>query len=51
VPEMNLGQMAHEVEWAVRGACKVIPFGRVDGLPVSPAQVLQLIEEAASGRS
>jgi 2-oxoglutarate ferredoxin oxidoreductase subunit alpha len=51
VPEMNLGQMAHEVEWAVRGACNVIPFGRVDGLPISPAQVLRLIEEAASGRS
>jgi hypothetical protein len=29
----------------------VIPFGRVDGLPISPAQILTLIEEAASGRS
>lgn len=51
VPEMNLGQIAHEVEWAVRGSCPVIPFGRVDGLPISPAQILTLIEEAASGRS
>ncbi len=51
VPEMNLGQMAHEVEWAVAGSCPVIPFGRVDGLPINPAQILSLIEEAASGRS
>ncbi len=52
VPEMNLGQMAHEVEWAARGACPVVPFGRVDGLPVSPAQILHRIREAAraSGR-
>ncbi len=48
VPEMNLGQMAHEVEWAAAGACAVAAFGRVDGLPVSPAQVLRGIEEAAS---
>jgi 2-oxoglutarate ferredoxin oxidoreductase subunit alpha len=47
VPEMNLGQMAHEVEWAVRGACPVVPFGRVDGLPVRPGQILELIERAA----
>jgi 2-oxoglutarate ferredoxin oxidoreductase subunit alpha len=47
VPEMNLGQIAHEVEWAVGGACPVVPFGRVDGLPVRPAQILELIERAA----
>jgi 2-oxoglutarate ferredoxin oxidoreductase subunit alpha len=51
VPEMNLGQMAHEVEWAVKGSCPVVPLGRVDGLPVSPSQLLSLIEEAASGRA
>jgi 2-oxoglutarate ferredoxin oxidoreductase subunit alpha len=47
VPEMNLGQIAHEVEWAVRGACPVVPFGRVDGQPISPSQVRQLIAQAA----
>ena len=46
VPEMNLGQMAHEVEWAARGACRVIPLTRVDGLPISPAQILGSIEKA-----
>jgi 2-oxoglutarate ferredoxin oxidoreductase subunit alpha len=44
VPEMNLGQMAHEVEWAASGACPVVPLSRVDGLPVRPGQVLELVE-------
>jgi 2-oxoglutarate ferredoxin oxidoreductase subunit alpha len=47
VPEMNLGQMAHEVEWALRGACPVVPLGRVSGLPIKPAEVRQAIGEAA----
>ena len=47
VPEMNLGQMAHEVEWAVRAKCGVVPFGRVDGQPIRPVQILSLIERAA----
>jgi 2-oxoglutarate ferredoxin oxidoreductase subunit alpha len=51
VPEMNLGQMAHEVEWAVRGACPVVPFGRVDGLPIRPSQIATLIEETARTRA
>ncbi|MBP7146913.1 MAG: 2-oxoacid:acceptor oxidoreductase subunit alpha [Acidobacteria bacterium] len=46
VPEMNLGMIAHEVEWAARGACPVVPFGRVDGQPVSPRQVSELIDRA-----
>jgi 2-oxoglutarate/2-oxoacid ferredoxin oxidoreductase subunit alpha len=51
VPEMNLGQIAHEVEWAVQGACAVEPFARVDGQPVRPAQILELIEKAAAPQS
>ena len=43
----GIGQIAHEVEWAARGAAKVVPFGRVDGQPIRPAQVFGLIEEAA----
>ena len=47
VPELNLGQLAHEVEWAVQGRCPVLTLGRVDGLPIRPAQILERIEEAA----
>lgn len=45
VPEMNLGQMAHEVEWAVRGDCRTVPLGRVDGQPIRPAEILELIRK------
>lgn len=47
VPELNLGQIAHEVEWAVGGACPVEAFGRVDGQAIAPRQVLDLILKAA----
>jgi 2-oxoglutarate ferredoxin oxidoreductase subunit alpha len=47
VPEMNLGQMAHEVEWAVCGSCRVVPLGRVDGQQIRPAEILELIEKEA----
>jgi 2-oxoglutarate ferredoxin oxidoreductase subunit alpha len=47
VPEMNLGQMAHEVEWAVRGACRTVPLGRVDGQPIRPAEILDVIRKEA----
>jgi len=47
VPEMNLGMMAHEVEWAVAGKTKVLALTRVDGQPLSPQQILNKILEAA----
>ena len=50
VPEMNLGQMAHEVEWAARGGCRTVPFGRVDGQQIRPIQILELIEKEARSR-
>jgi 2-oxoglutarate/2-oxoacid ferredoxin oxidoreductase subunit alpha len=49
VPELNLGQMAHEVEWAAAGACPVAALPRVDGLPISPRQILEWVERAAKG--
>ncbi len=48
VPEMNLGQMAHEVEWAGRGAADVIRLNRIDGEPINPLEILNLIMENAS---
>jgi 2-oxoglutarate ferredoxin oxidoreductase subunit alpha len=47
VPEMNLGQMAHEVEWAAAGRAPVARVNRVDGEPISPLQILEKIEETA----
>lgn len=48
VPEMNRGQLGHEVEWAVRGAADVLGLWRFNGEPISPQDVLAKIEEAAS---
>jgi 2-oxoglutarate ferredoxin oxidoreductase subunit alpha len=45
VPEMNLGQMALEVERIV-GRSKVLRVGRADGHVISPDQILDAIREA-----
>ena len=47
VPELNLGQIAHEVEWAVEGSARVHPLSRVDGEPINPHQILDKIREVA----
>jgi 2-oxoglutarate ferredoxin oxidoreductase subunit alpha len=48
VPEMNLGQIAHEVEHATRGAVEVVPVTRVDGEPIHPQQIFEKIKELAT---
>lgn len=48
VPEMNLGQFAHEVEHATRGMVEVVPFTRVDGEPIHPQQIFEKIMELAT---
>lgn len=45
VPEMNLGQVAHEVEWAAKGKCEVIKINRIDGDPINPQQIFDVIVE------
>ena len=46
VPEMNLGQIAHEVEWAVRGQAEVSKVNKINGEPISPPEILSAIEKA-----
>jgi 2-oxoglutarate ferredoxin oxidoreductase subunit alpha len=48
VPELNLGQVAHEVEWAVEGKSRVHRLSRVDGEPINPGEVLRKIRELAA---
>ena len=45
VAEMNLGQVAHEVEWAVAGQVPVDRINRIDGEPIPPPQIIAKIEE------
>ncbi|MFZ5519076.1 MAG: 2-oxoacid:acceptor oxidoreductase subunit alpha [Candidatus Zhuqueibacterota bacterium] len=47
VPEMNFGQMAHEVEWASRGKCDVVKVNRIDGEPINPKEIYDVIMELA----
>lgn len=47
VPEMNLGQMAHEVEWASQGSAEVIRINRIDGEPIRPQEIYDKIREVA----
>lgn len=45
VPEMNMGQMALEVERAVKGRTPVHRLTRVDGELITPAEILSMIKE------
>ncbi len=45
VPEMNLGQMAREVRLAARCSVDVHELHRVDGEPIMPQQIVQMIKE------
>jgi 2-oxoglutarate ferredoxin oxidoreductase subunit alpha len=47
VPEMNLGQMAREVELAVRCKVEVHRLNRVDGNPITPYQIVDRVMEVA----
>ena len=47
VPELNLGQMVHEVERAAAGRAKVIPVPHAGGTVHKPETILKAILEAA----
>ena len=47
VPEINLGQMVHEVARAVNGKSAVIPVTHAGGSVHNPDAILQAIVEAA----
>jgi len=47
VPELNLGQMVHEVERVAAGKAKVVPVSHAGGGVHDPAQILKAIAEAS----
>jgi 2-oxoglutarate ferredoxin oxidoreductase subunit alpha len=47
VPELNMGQMVHEVERAAGGAARTISVPHAGGTVHRPEVILQAIEEAA----
>ncbi|MBP2674892.1 MAG: 2-oxoglutarate ferredoxin oxidoreductase subunit alpha [Deltaproteobacteria bacterium] len=46
VPELSLGQIVHEVDRCAKGRCEVEGIYRVDGDPITPAQIVARIKEA-----
>jgi len=46
VPEMNAGQLCYEVE-RICGTDRIARLNRFDGEAISPAQILEKIEELA----
>jgi 2-oxoglutarate ferredoxin oxidoreductase subunit alpha len=47
VPEMNMGQMIHEVQKCIKGRARVVGVNRADGEPITPEQIMDKIMEAA----
>jgi 2-oxoglutarate ferredoxin oxidoreductase subunit alpha len=45
VPELNLGQIAHEVEHAVGHNVEVLRVNKITGEPIHPEEILNKIEE------
>lgn len=45
VPELNLGQYRREIERLVAGAVEVVGVNRVDGLPITPEQLLAEVRQ------
>jgi len=43
VAEMNLGQIAHEVEWATRRSKPVIRVNKINGEPITPNEIFNAI--------
>lgn len=48
VPEMNMGQISHEVEWALGGTAQVDLLSKVGGDPISPDEILAFLKGVAS---
>jgi 2-oxoglutarate ferredoxin oxidoreductase subunit alpha len=47
-PEMNMGQLALEIERLAGGADKVVRINRIDGEPITPDEIAARIREVAS---
>jgi len=45
VPELNLGQIAHEVEHSVKGETEVLRVNKIYGDPIHPEEILDKIKE------
>ena len=45
VPEMNVGQISREVKRVNQGNCEVATLNKVDGTLITPAEIVNTLEE------
>ncbi len=45
VPEMNIGQVSREVKRINQGRCQIATLNKVDGTPITPAEILSKLKE------
>lgn len=45
VPELNQGQLIHEVERMTRDAVRVVPLQRIDGYEITPEEIVNAVME------
>jgi len=43
VPEMNLGQLAHEVEWVLGRKRNIVKVNKINGEAITPREILDAI--------
>jgi 2-oxoglutarate ferredoxin oxidoreductase subunit alpha len=51
VPELNMGQVAREVERAVGGRCRVQHLGRIDGYLLTPEEIRDAVQNGLGQES
>lgn len=45
VPELNMGQIAHEIEWATSRQLPVIKVNNINGEAIKPSKILEIIKQ------
>ena len=45
VPELNLGQIAHEIEWATNRAVPIIKVNHINGESIKPSEIHKIITQ------
>jgi len=45
VPELNLGQIAHEIEWATNRALPIIKINHINGESIKPSEIYEIIKQ------
>ena len=45
IPEMNVGHISREVKRVNQSNCEILTLNKIDGTPITPAEILETVEE------